>query len=325
MPGCPTCGQNKMRHLERLESALVSGDFRLLPFATLQEHNLAAYAYTTTDHPHKTDLGAAFYQATAHHSKTKHELDPLFRAWREAGLEVMVFKGFQLAEYVYPSSGQRFYNDVDLIFREKDATQASTIAKDLGWHLLWERSHSDKPYSHAMFHLAAPSHFTKIDAHRFALQALSPLVARQKRMTEKVWAAAKKVPWRDSEILTPCPADMVLVGLVLNRFWSPDHWTLRSHDYTDFRFVVERFGLTKVELEARAASLGCSRTLRLFLNRCDPWEKRLNLRPPTRFERNLWTLLIIPERGYLYAEDVVMRGLVRPLLERLLVNKGTHG
>src|SRR5690606_38305783 len=63
----------------------------------------------------------------------KWEVAPLLTALREAGIEALLFKGFHLAEFVYPVPGSRFHSDVDLVLREGGIEQAGRIARELGW------------------------------------------------------------------------------------------------------------------------------------------------------------------------------------------------
>lgn len=88
---------------------------------TLREARLAAHAYTVlpADHPLRPSLRPDYLVSLRRHQEIKREIVPLLGAWRAAGLDVLLFKGFQLAEFVYPVPGARFHGDVDVLVRDR--------------------------------------------------------------------------------------------------------------------------------------------------------------------------------------------------------------
>src|SRR5690606_32509446 len=53
----------------------------------------------------------------ARHIASKVAFTTVLSAWVGAGLDVLVFKGFSLAEFVYPDPTWRSYSDVDVALR----------------------------------------------------------------------------------------------------------------------------------------------------------------------------------------------------------------
>lgn len=273
---------------------------------------LGAYAYVrgVPDHPVKRPLWQAFMLTTARHMKVRAELQRLFRGWSAAGIDVLLFKGFHLAEFVYDPPGQRFYRDVDVVMNPARAGEASLIAQSCGWLERWHISHPvtmlspyDEAYSgHEVLHLAHPVLGITIDIHKRILHNLHDNLGwsgPQARITASVWQASRRITWGDAELRVPAPEDAILIGPMLNRCWSVwDNWVLEPHDYLDFRMVVEKLGVTRSDLEARARTLGCFRTLDLFLRRCDPWRRHFTLGEPTRAERQRWNFIVSFERGH---------------------------
>jgi hypothetical protein len=270
---------------------------------TLEQAHFAPFAYTTIDPDDCAKLihRAAFTAATAIHLSNKATFLPLLRAWRDAGIDVIVFKGFYLAELVYEQPAQRHYNDIDVIMAPERWPEAQRLARHLGWTILWDRRSSLYDASHEEAVLERSG--TVIEVHRFALDCTSTFDALQRRFTRAAWERSSEVKWEGTSFRTLAPEDSALLGLVLARTWSGgDNWRLKPADYLDLQTIADRFGLGRTDLLRRAAELGCTRSLDLFLARCDPWQERLSLRRPTPLERQRWNLAITPERGHLGLE-----------------------
>lgn len=264
------------------------------PLELLEESGLAAYAAPRlSGSPGGGALQLQLLTETARHLAIRREVAELLRAWREAGIQALLFKGFHLAEFVYPVAGQRRYSDVDLLLPPGTALTAARIAAQLGWSELWHAERPGTPFSnrpenyagHEVVQFLHPGLGIHLDAHRRLVHNSHnhvPWFAREERITRLVWEASSEVEWEGVSVRLPRAADAVLVGLVLNRLWSGDGGRLRPHDYLDFSLLVDGSGLTRAQLEARARELGCARTLALFLTRCDPYRRHLDLGPRGR-------------------------------------------
>ena len=296
--------------LERFLTGEPGESAELPPLEALEESGLAAYASTC---PGGGGLRRALLNASARHIAVKAEVQRLLRAWQDAGIEAMLFKGFHLAEFVYPSPGGRLYSDVDLLIEQRDALEAAAVAVRAGWVETWHAqrrssahgTRGPRYYGHEVIQLLHPRIGIQVDVHRRLVHNNHNRIRRytsQERITRMTWEASHLVSWDGVYVRLPQPLDAVLVGLVLNRCWSPEDFELRSHDYLDFRFLVEKYGLDLEGLERRAAELGCPRTFELFLERCDPFRRRCVLSKPTSLELQRWNLLIASERGNRYLE-----------------------
>jgi hypothetical protein len=272
---------------------------------------LAPFAYTQVpkDHPARVHLQPRFMSATARHVALRVELQGLFQAWAEVGVTPLLFKGFYLAEFVYASPGQRFYNDIDVVIDTEAFEEASRLAQARGWLERWSVRHKPTMLSahgegycgHELLQLYHPKLGVQLDVHRRILHNLHnlvPEVSQQARITARAWQASRQCAWGGATVHTLSPADSVLIGLVLNRCWSGDDWTLKPHDYLDFKALVAKFGLGRGQLEARAVELGCSRTLRTFLQRCNPFDGVLDMAPPSWWRKQLYHARILPERRH---------------------------
>ena len=288
-----------------LERFLVDGG-PLPDAAVLERTGLAPLAYTRldADDPRRRPLYEAFTRATARHLSNKLAFLPLARAWRDAGIDVVVFKGFYLAEFVYQHPAQRHYNDIDVLIRPETWERAEAIAVDLGWVITWRRRESLYRWSHEEAILTCGT--AEVEAHRFVIDCNGPNDARQRRITDAAWARAVEVPWEGTMIRALAPADGMLMGLVLARAWSGgDDWHLKAADFPDLQTQAASLGVSLDGLRLRAAELGCLRSLELILQRCDPWRATLDLVAPSASRRQRWYLAVTRERGHLGLERLL--------------------
>jgi hypothetical protein len=285
----------------------------------LRRTRLAAYAYTVllpTD-PARPALRDEYSAALGRHDLIKRELLPLLRAWSQAGIDMLLFKGFQLAEFEDATPGARFHGNVDILIPPKQIATAEHIARMLGWYQLAHPT-AIPVFSHNAFGLVRLGGATYVDVHTEIIHSWLPWRSVQRRITDAVWRTSRVRSWEGIELHEPSPVDMVLVALILQRCWSDEQWQLKPRDVIDFRRIVERYAIERSALEARARELGCERTLAIFLSRCDPQANRLCLAAPTRGERARWNLAVYEERGPLgRLEQLLMRVITAPQRKRL--------
>lgn len=280
---------------------------------SLRARGLAAYAYATlpAGDPRRDDLRGDYLAALARHQQIKRELVPLLAAWNQAGVPALLFKGFHLAEWVYPAPGMRFHGDVDVAVRAEDASEAVRIAVSLGWEGEVNSFASGRTHSHGVCNLRRPEGATQVDLQRFVIHSHSRMNRVQRRVTAAVWSRSQTVRWEGVEVHLPDPVDALLI-LALQRSWG-DRWGLKPHDALDVRLLAERAGSRWREtLGERARALGCARTLGLFLERCDPERGTLgpaHLSPLEVLRRNL---AVVPERPTLWIRRLVARARIVP-------------
>ena len=282
----------------------------------LRRARLGAYAYTALpgDHPYRAELRKEYLAAAVRHERIKRELVPLITAWRKAGIEVLLFKGFHLAEFFYPYPGSRFHGDVDVLMREEDLEPAAQIAAELGWgggpapdDPIW-RSHR------GAYTLWFPGGDTQVDVQRYVVHSLMPWARKARRLTEAVWASSVELAWEGTTVPIPGPVDAALICLILHRSWESAPWQLKVFDPIDLRILGERGSVTREALRARAKEVGGERTLAAFLERCDPWSGRWATERPgldtrLRFGVGRW-LERTPEK----AEKLAIRSSRLPFL-----------
>lgn len=260
---------------------------------------LGAFAYATLpfDHPARPAFRADYLKGAARHSAIKAEVAPLLAAWRAAGIEALLWKGFYLAEFVYPTPGTRFHGDVDVLVRPADLRQAGRIAAELGWTGDPEPMNPPHAYRHYAYGLDRPGAATRLDVHRYVLHRPAPWTTRQKRITRAVWDRSIEIDWEGTTVRLPHPVDAALLCLLVHRAWGSDRWGLKPHDFLDLRYLIERKGVTEAALESRAAELGCRHTLAVMRERCDPWAGRFEPGVPKRAQSWRFDLRTLSEHA----------------------------
>ena len=309
-----TTGRFSTPQREAVEEFLLGKPGTPVPSAgALRTLGLAAYAYASLapESNERPSLRADYLAALARHDEVKRQLAPLLRAWRQEGVEALFFKGFHLAEMVYPAPGARYYADVDVLVRPEQVDAARRVARTLGWSGHWDSDEAGVPYSHGALTLFMPDGAACVDVHRWAVHSQLPWNSVQRRITSAVWAASREREWEGTTVREMAPADAALVGLVLSRAWG-ERWRIEPHDALDLRQMAARWGLTREALQARARELHCARTLDAFLERCDPWAGRLKLAPPSPADVRRWDWAAFRERGPLAAEKGIRRLIRAP-------------
>lgn len=289
-----------MSNLSMLESFLTGRSHDPPPPRVLRLSHTDAYAYTrlAPQHPLRAALHGAYLTANARHSLVKHEVMPLLRAWHAHGIQVLVYKGFALAEFMYATPGERFYGDVDLLIHERDAATARSVAAALGWSFPYADDWHH-PNDHHLMHLDSPSKHAHVEVHRWAVNTTALRATAQRRTARLLWEASRPADLDGVPVRVPCPEDAILFPLVFQRAWiekATSRWHFKPHDYLDFERIVERGGVTRASLERRASQLGVRRTLNVVLERLDPWKRTFRL-SCTNEERAELDRRIRAERG----------------------------
>lgn len=264
--------------------------------------HLGAYAYHT--HPAAPQFRADYLQGVARHALTRRSLLELVRAWNTAGLEPLLLKGFALAEFEYEHPAHRFYGDVDVYLSPQHEALASGTALALGWRQFCfpETGLDDFKNEMAMFY--APDRRAMLELHGSLVKARrwSP---KLEQFTALLLKASTLRDWEGTRVRTLAPAD-ALIFCLLDR--TGDRWGRKVFDFLDARVLIERHGLTRRQLDARARQLGCAGVLRVVWRSFDPWEGMLKLTPPTRLERWSWSFAARGDFGFSELERVLQAG-----------------
>lgn len=252
--------------------------------------------------------------ALARHQEIKRELVPLVAAWRAAGIETLLYKGFFLAEFVYAAPGTRFHGDVDILIRPEHAAEALRLALDLGWR---QRSHIHRigaPDGGALFDLYQPGGAAQLDVHRLLVPATLGWNRHQRRITDAVWAASALREWEGTAVRTPSLRDAIVVNLALERAVADAARGFKPHDAVDLAWLMERGGLTRRDLAERARDLGCPRTLSHFLRWCAPTPTPAAPRRLSRLATSRWRLVGAWEAGFVHIPQPLLRVARAPAL-----------
>src|SRR5690606_9811736 len=282
------------RTAERLARFVTTGEASPADVGALAEAGLAAVArrrLAGTELADDPRLARAALRARAAHAAVKAQVVPLLAAWREVGADLLLFKGFYLAELVHEDPADRPYSDVDVLLRapgvedEELAARLADAAGRVGWRVAWlvnDTSHIDRPgvayERHELLRVEHPKSGVIVDAHRHLVHGGVAVVGRKKkaRITDAVWEASQSVTVGGLEVRAPSYVDSALVGLVTSRSWADDAHSLRPHDYLHLQALMRAGGFGHAELARRARELGAVATLRTFLRACDPTRRALD-------------------------------------------------
>ena len=262
------------------------------------------------DAPHRR----AYLAALTRHQEIKRELVPLLTAWRAAGIETLLYKGFFLAEFVYPAPGTRFHGDVDVLLRPERAPDALRIAVELGWKQRTYLHRVGAPDGGTLFDLYRPGGAAQLDVHGLAVPAARWWKGRQRRITEAVWAASALREWEGTTVRTPAIPDAIVVNLALERAMADAAVGLKPSDAVDLARLMERGGVTRRDLAERARDLGCARTLSHFLRICEPAAEPGAPRRLSRLASSRWRFVGAWETGFLHVPVPLLRAARAPAL-----------
>jgi hypothetical protein len=290
---------------ERLQSFLVGGDAPPKP-ETLRCQGLASWAFASIgpDHPYRAALRSDFVQSVARHQQTKNELLPLLDAWRRSAVDFLLFKGFWLSETVYPERGLRFYGDVDVLLRPSEIGVAKATALQLGWTESLGALRTPS-YAHGAFNLDGPDSHVRLDAHRFLLHSSHPWHAPQTRITNAMWARSRTRRWEGLDVRELDPVDAMLL-LILQRSWG-EGWQQKPADILDLRCLVHSGSVRREQVYSRAFELNCYRSVLIFMQRCDPWQGRVELAPPTARHLRSYRAAVFHEHPLLRFDTALKR------------------
>ncbi|GEM44747.1 lasso peptide biosynthesis B2 protein [Deinococcus cellulosilyticus] len=283
--------------MDDLTRALIHQDFESLPVEMWQKSNLAAYVFCHTSAAYRRGLLPHYAHALQRWKAQEKELRELLLAWNAAGIVPLLIKGVAMALKHYTHPGERYFGDIDLMLDRSQMARARDLAAGLGWQVLFD-AQRDRGFSvHESLGLISPSHNIKLDVHHALLKHPKPFERRALDMQRLLEPCMEHFDWEGVQVRMLGLADTAIVPLMLHRAWYRDRWNLKRFDYLDLNLLREA-GLTREALLERAKVLGCQTTVELFLQRCDPWQKVLDLKPLDATKLDLWRRQISPERGY---------------------------
>jgi hypothetical protein len=255
-----------------------------------------------------------YLAALARHHSIKRELIPLVAAWGAAGIDVLLYKGFFLAEFVYPAPGTRFHGDVDILIHPEHAPEALRLAQALGWRQRWYPRRVGAADGGALFDLYRPGGAAQLDVHQLLVPAARWWKRRQRAITAGVWARSRLREWEGSAVRLPDPLDAIVVNLALERAVADAARGLKPHDAVDLALLMERGPATRRDLEHHARELGCARTLSFLLRQCEPALVPTVAPSPSRITRLRWQATGAWDGGFVNVPHPFLRAARSPAL-----------
>lgn len=305
--------------IRQLTDLIVAGEFSPDAVEAVVAAGLAAYAIDRAGgHHHALDprLHNSRLVAAARHVAIRRATAGLVKGWDAVGIDTLLFKGFYLAEFVYPEASWRAYSDVDLALRSREgltteglARLAASVAREHGFEVVWRfgeeaslDSHHDPAYNgHELLQLVHRATGTDVDAHRRLVHNnvnLRRQSLKGEALTSSVWEHALRRELQGIPVYVPSPIDAALVGLITARSWSGDRHALRPHDPLDLDMLMRHGGFGQQALLTRARELGLLATTRLFLKRCDLRSGKVELHEPSALRAFWLDTLLVSERGH---------------------------
>ncbi len=255
-----------------------------------------------------------YLAALARHHDIKRELIPLVAAWHAAGIETLIYKGFFLAEFVYPAPGERFHGDVDALIHPEHGPEALRLSQGLGWKQRLYPRRVAAADGGALFDLYRPGGAAQLDVHQLLVPAARWWKRRQRWITEAVWASSELREWEGTAVRVPNPMDAIVVNLALERAVADAARGLKPQDAIDFAWLMERGVVTREDLRRRARDLGCSRTLSLFFRQCEPALSPAGPRSLSRLASLRWRVTGAWEGGFVNVPLPLLRVARAPAL-----------
>ncbi|HET8984396.1 MAG TPA: nucleotidyltransferase family protein, partial [Trueperaceae bacterium] len=167
-----------------IETFMRGGSPSAVPAEALIDSGLAGYAVSRANEAGEALDGrvkAARIALAGRHLATKRLVAELFAAWLDQGMDVLVFKGFALAEFVYADPTWRTYSDVDVLLRAPadgdwpaQTARAAAVAVAHGFKVYgrpeysdeFDSLHGDSYVGPTILHLVHRRTGTNIDVHR---------------------------------------------------------------------------------------------------------------------------------------------------------------
>ena len=265
---------------------LVRGQPTQLNVAQARQLELGSWCYFAAEpgSVYRQELASEFVRDWQVQQRRVAALIPLLRAWQDAGIQAVAFKGFAMAWAVYPHAATRFSGDVDILLSPADAARALHIAVP-GWRFIEPAYRGDGRDAFTAFH--EPS-CVSVDVQLGLLSEYGFTPKENNQLTANILAAQRlefdlTAGTQKLRMQALNPTDL-LMALAVNRAWTSDAWQNKPHDYLDMALTIQRHGLTESGLADRAAELGMAATWACFLRHCNPFTRHFDM-VSTRFNR----------------------------------------
>jgi hypothetical protein len=120
-----------------------------------------------------------------------------------AGIDLLALKGVALAHTVYPSPTLRYFDDIDLLVRPAQATDAERLLREIGYV---DHPRAERPDWHHLPPLVHPTHGATIELHVDLIRR----AGHERWPLDAVWQRAVPVTIGGSRCQTPAAADALI-------------------------------------------------------------------------------------------------------------------
>jgi hypothetical protein len=208
----------------------------------------------------RAHLRAALMLAEAQHAEALRELNYIERAVAPLGVVPVLLKGTAyVASGALPTIG-RLFNDIDIMVPRESLPMVEAALMAAGWATTHHSKYDQRYYREWMHELPPMQHIrrqTVLDVHH----AILPLTARLKPSSDKLLAAAVRLPDRRAFAVL-CPTDMVLHSMV--HLFHNDDLSHALRDLSDLDLLLRQGGRDRTfwtRLQERARELDLVRPL----------------------------------------------------------------
>ena len=191
-----------------------------------------------------TKLRKRYHKNAARNKLLYDELSRVLKAFKDAGIGVIVLKGAFLAEAIYKNIGLRQMSDVDLLIKKGDLRKAEKELVQLGYHApIYPTKWHEKLYTQWQTEQAEEIPFRKYDKHvkidvHWDIQ--SPSSPFQIDIN-KFWENVQPVKIANVETLVFAPEDLLLHLCLHMERHLVNIGTIRFKWYADIPEVIEHY------------------------------------------------------------------------------------
>jgi hypothetical protein len=183
------------------DARLDASSFRLLPLlhANMLRHGI--------EHPAMNKLKDVFERSWSETTLAMHRMKPVVAALKDAGVDVMLVKGAQLALAYYQSLGVRPMQDIDIVVPTAAARAAIALMERRGWKRAQGAQDDDVVYRHAML-------FTDTDRNHCDLHWHVIYECCQPDADHEFWQGAEPLDFVGVSVKMLGPADALLLAII---------------------------------------------------------------------------------------------------------------
>jgi hypothetical protein len=243
-------------------------------------------------------LRQAYLAAVHQEVRQKVEAVRVLGALVRVGVEVVLLKGADLRQRVYPEPGTRPMSDLDILTSPAQAGQARGVLRGLGYRLLEPepRPGFRERFAHAEGWEPPAGATLPVDLHWEIREG-----AGYYRLPYEVLRPRLQESWNETLPLKVLSPEYLLIHLCLHTYFEFSHW----RQLLDVLLVSQRLPVVWQQLAVEARACRCQAPVARVLDRLHGWQPDL-IPSPAR--------LGLDGAGSGRAEKMVLRGTWGPLI-----------